>query len=111
MTYREYLHKLCTETDMNDKDDVTRLVQFLLQEAVEYNEISIRHEEKIKEIMSAKDFEEYTDKLADEMTKEWINNLPDCSLKDFAIKNLDIIMDDSMTREEALSAIREREDI
>lgn len=111
MTYREYLHKICTETDMDDKEDVTRLIQFLLQEAVEANSLSHRLEDKLKEVMSAKDFEEFVEINATEMSKEWLHNLPDSEFKDFALRNFDIIIDESKTFSEKQAEIKDREEI
>ena len=110
MTYREHLHKICTETDLDDKEEVTRLISYLLQEAVDNNTVQHKLEDKLMEVMSAKDFHEFTESVAKEMAKEWIRNLPDSDLKTFAEHNMDIIMDDSLGMDEAMAKIREREE-
>lgn len=110
MTYREHLHKICTETDLDDKEEVTRLISFLLQEAVEENSLNRRLEDKLMEIMNAKDFNDFVQSTSKEMSQEWVQNLPDSDFKEFAIKYADIIADDSLSMDEAIKAIKEREE-
>lgn len=110
MNYREYLHKICTKTDLDDKEDVTALISFLLQEAVVHNTLCKKLESKLMEIMNAKDFDDFVRSTSEEVEQEWINNLPDSDFKDFAIKYADIIADGSLSMDEALAAIRERQE-
>lgn len=109
MNYREFLHEACTDTDMDNKEDVTMLIQFLLREAVNNHDSGMEYEEKLKELMSAKEFEIFSKESAVRLLERDLNSMPDCEFKDFALKNFDILIDDSLSFTEAHEAIKERE--
>ena len=60
--------------------------------------------------MSAKDFEEFAKTIAKDMTKKWLENLPEGDFRNFAMANMDILMDEELSVEEAVEAINEREE-
>lgn len=110
MNYREYLHKICTEADMDDRNAVTTLVQFLLSEAVEKNDVANAADRKLQEVMTARDYKEWVSDTAREMIKKNLEILPDGDFKEFVATNLDIITDDSLSFNDQLDLIIAREE-
>lgn len=92
MNYREYLHSQCKNCNLDDKEDVTMLIQFLLKEATDYHDLSLMMENKLKELMSAKSYDEWSTEKAKEKFKKEIDALPDDSdFKQWALGNFDKI--------------------
>lgn len=93
-TYREYIHDICTDTDLNDKESVTETLQMLAKEAVDNHDLLMTQEAKLQEVMSYKDYTEWTSKVAREMFCKDINGMPDGEFKDFVLKHFDEIVGD-----------------
>ena len=91
MGFEEYLHKVCTETDMNDADQATMLVQVIATEALRYRSLAMKQEEKLKETMLAKDYIKWTEETAKELFKEEIDRM-DGDFKEFAKDHFDEIV-------------------
>lgn len=93
--YREMVYHLCSEADLDDKKDVLALVKFLANEAVQNHEASKRCEDKLKELMSYKDFVEFSMAIAKEMFKQDVEAMPEGDFKDFITENMgDILGED-----------------
>lgn len=90
--YREMVYRLCSEADLDDKKEVLALVKFLANEAVHANEVNKRFEDKLKELMSYKDFTEMSMEIAKEMFKQDVEAMPEGDFKNFVIDNLEGIL-------------------
>ena len=95
MTYKEYLYYLCSKTDMEDSDKATRLAQMLVTDCLKYNYISKRQDEKLKEILTAKQYDEFVKQVGRELFEIDLDNMPDCDFKDFCKENMGMIMDEA----------------
>ena len=82
-TFRECVYNICTNTDLDDKEMVTETIAFLARNLVETYEMAMRYEAKLKELMTAKDFGEWTTQIAKEAFKADIDRMPDGAFKDF----------------------------
>lgn len=91
-TYRELIHEECSKTDFTNEEDAVLLAQYLAIEAIRNHDITLIQEEKLKEIMTAKEFEEWATKIGEELFKKEIESMPQSAFKDFAIQNMDIIL-------------------
>lgn len=100
MTYREKIFNICNNTDFKDENEAIGLAMFLADELTVRHDILIAHEKKLREVMSAKDWTEYCDKIAKELTIDWFNRLPDGDFKDFAMENGEAIIDGTYNPEE-----------
>lgn len=94
MTFREYLFENVTNVDYENREDVTRLIQWLCGDLIRYHDLSMKQELKLKEMMSAKDFENWNTETARELfINEW-ENAEDSEFKNFVLKNMDKILGD-----------------
>lgn len=108
MTYKEHIYHVCNATDLEDKDDVIETMQYLAGELMQYQDLSLAYESKLKELMTAKDFEKWSAEEAKKMFKRKIESMEDSEYKTFCLNNIDIITDDSLTYEEAIRKIGEK---
>lgn len=92
-TYKEYIYDLCTEADMNNPEEATRLAQMLATECMDEHNVAMRQEAKLKEVLSAKDYEEWSRATARELFKEHIENMEQSDFKDFVLENFEEITD------------------
>lgn len=93
-TYREYIYDICSSVDPNSQESVTLALQVLAKEAVRYQELCMKFDEKLKELMPYKDFVEMSAKIGKEMFRQDIEEMPDGDFKDFVLENMDRITDD-----------------
>lgn len=89
VTYREAIYEICTKTDLNDEEDVIDSMSMLADEATKYHDICMTYEDKLKEIMTAKDFAKFIGDVARDMFRKSVDNLPNGSFKDFCNANFD----------------------
>ena len=94
MTYREYIYKCCTDTNMSDETEVINLVQLLAYECTLYHDLLNKYEDKLKEIMTFKDFDKFASDIAKELFKAEIGGLDESELKEFILENFDDIIGD-----------------
>lgn len=90
-TFKEWLYNLCNQTDMSNEEDATMLVQTLARELKLYHAVAMRHEEKLKETLTAKEYEEYSAETSKELFREDLDGMADGDFKDFCIKHFDEI--------------------
>ena len=93
MTYREQIYKACDSTDLDNNDEVIGLIQFLAGEAVQNHEVLLALENKLKEVVSAKEFDEFIKKTAKEQTLKWVGDMSD-ELLAFVLDNEEDIFGD-----------------
>lgn len=93
MTYREYIYNRCIETDISNEDDVLELLQLLAYESTLYHDLLMIYENKLKEIMSFKDFDKFATDTAKELFKADIGGLEESEFKDFILENFEDIVE------------------
>jgi len=86
-TFREYIFEICDKTDLKDEEAVVGAMQTLAKEAITNHDIAMDYEAKLKEVMSAKDYDEFMTKCGKQMYRNWVNSLPDSPFKTFALEN------------------------
>lgn len=92
MNYREYLYFICDSCNLDDKEDVTELIQFLLKEATDYHDLTMEYEEELKKRMTAKDYEQWATQKGKEKFIRDIESLPDDNeFKKFTIEHMEEI--------------------
>ena len=91
MTYREHIYKVLTQTDLDDRDDVVDTMKYLAKEVIQFNALSLAQEAKLKELMTAKDFEEWSVKESKNLFRITIEMSEDEDFKEFCIDNFDSI--------------------
>lgn len=108
--YREMVYRLCSEADLDDKKDVLALVKFLASEAVQAHEVNRRFEDKLKELMTYKDFTEMSMEIAKEMFKQDVEAMPEGDFKDFITENMgDILGEDEKGENDGHDGMRSEE--
>ena len=91
-TYREYIYAMCKDVDMTDSEEATRLAQVLASEAIFYNRLVLKYEDKLMELMTAKDYEVWAEASASEIFQESIDNMADSDFKKFCQDNMDMLL-------------------
>ena len=91
LSYRQYLYDLCTGTDFSNKDDAITLAQMLVEEAMMYHDLTMTYEAKIKELMTAKDYEEWAAKRAREMFRKQVEAMEESDFKQMILDNFEEI--------------------
>lgn len=91
LSYRQYLYDLCTGTDFSDKDEAIRTAQLLVEEAIMYHDIALAYEAKVKELMTAKDYEEWAAKRAREMFRKQVEAMEESDFKRMILDNFEEI--------------------
>ena len=92
MTYREYIYKCCTDTDMSNEEEAVALTQLLAYECTLYHDLLYKYENKLKEIMTFKDFDKFASDIAKELFKAEIGGMDESEFKDFILENFDEII-------------------
>ena len=67
ISFDEYLYEICTNTDLKNQEAVTETMSTLAKFARQYHDMVMTMEDKLKELMSAKDFEKWTSEQAKKM--------------------------------------------
>lgn len=94
MTYKEHIYNVCKNTDLENKDDCLETIRYLAKELMSYQELALVQEAKMKEIMTAKDFEEWSTQEAKKMFKREIEMMEDSDYKQFCIDNFEAITEE-----------------
>ncbi len=85
MDYKEYLYKICTDIDYDNREDIDASLKILAREAMRYHTSAMRLEEKLKDLMTFREFTQFTKDLATDLFRQDIASFDDGGLKDFAI--------------------------
>ncbi len=109
MTYKEHIYEVCKNTDLDNKDDVLETMQYLAKELMDFQDLCLEYDRKLQEVMTAKDYLEWSTEKAKEKFKRDIENMEDGEFKTFCEENFDIITDESLSTEEALRKIGEKD--
>lgn len=91
LSYRQYLYELCTGTDFRNKDEAIRTAQLLVEEAMMYHDTSIAYENKCKELMTAKDFEEWSKSMAKKLFRKQVEAMEESDFKKMILDNFEEI--------------------
>lgn len=93
-SFKEDIYRMCTETNFKDPTEAQLLAEFLARQLMLLNKTSTQLEAKLKELMSAKDFDEFSTALAKELTNDFVDSLPDNDFKKFCEENMGWIMEE-----------------
>lgn len=90
-TYREYIYKVCTKVDLDNKEEVIALLQYLADEAIMNNDFLLRYDKKIKEVLSASEYEKWSKEVAKSMFAASVDRMFAGDFKDFCIEHFEDI--------------------
>lgn len=93
-SFKEDIYRMCTETNFKDPTEAQVLAEALARNLMVFHKIAMQQEVKLKELMSAKDFDEFSNDQAKELTRDFVSSLPDSPFKEFAVENLEAIMEE-----------------
>ena len=94
MTYREYIYDMCKSADLTDEEQVTVVIQRLAKDCIMYHDMVMDYEQKIKELMTASDYEKWITDRAKEMFKKEVYAMEDGEFKGFCLENMSVILED-----------------
>lgn len=92
--FRKMIHRACTETDFSDKEEAIRLTKWLAHEVITYRTVAGMYEDKLSEVMSAKEYREFTKDSAIKLFRQDINGMEESDFKDFALEHFEEIVSD-----------------
>ena len=95
MTYREHIYMVCKNTDLTDEKDVTETISYLAEELMQFNDLARSYEKKVKELMSAKDWEEWSIAEAKKLFRKKIERCEDEEFKSFVLEHFDEITEEN----------------
>lgn len=99
-TYNEYLYDMCNNTDLMNQDDVVDTMLTISKESIQLNKICKIYEKKLKEVLSAADFEKFIISVAKQLFADTVADMPDGEFKDFTMKHFDDITHEETDNEE-----------
>lgn len=91
-TFREYLYNNVSDVDLSNKDDATMLVQWLCGVLIRYHDMTMAYEDKMQDLMTAKEYSEWSTKQAKELFRNEWENAEDSDFKAFVLENMDKIL-------------------
>ena len=92
MTYREHIYKMCKETDFKDPVQGESLAKYLARELMKMHTTAMNCEKKLRQIMTAEDFDNFSMDLAKVVFRQEIEGMADSNFKKFVLENMDWIM-------------------
>jgi len=92
MTYRERIYNMCKETDFKDPVQGESLAKFLARELMTMHTTAMNYEKKLKQLMTAEDFDNFSMDLAKVLFRQEFEGMDDSDFKKFALENIDEIM-------------------
>lgn len=90
--FKEYIYEQCKQTDLSDPEAVTALAQWLAHDLIQYHDISMEQEAKLKDLMSYNDYTEWIKEVGRKMFEQYIQGMEDSDFKEFVIANMDEII-------------------
>ena len=96
ISFREYLFNTLNDINLDDKEETTLTLQWLAKELIQYHFISIEYENKLKELMTAKDFDIFSEQIGKELFKQNIDMLEDEEFKEFCMDNFERLVEDTI---------------
>lgn len=91
-TFREYLFANVSSVDLNNKEDVTMLIQWLCGDLIQYHDMVMAYEDKMKGSMTAREYSEWSTEQAKKMFRDTWENAEDSDFKAFVLENMDKIL-------------------
>jgi hypothetical protein len=76
---------------MSNEEETTDLVRFLLYELLQYKDTVELTDDKLQEMMSAKDYDEWAKETGIELWKREVNRMDEGEFKDFCMSHMDDI--------------------
>lgn len=92
MNYSEYIFGICDRTELDKKEEVVLAMQMLSQECIENHNLVMMLDEKLKEIMTAKDYDEFSEECGKALFQQWVEMCPNEDFKSFAKENMSLIL-------------------
>ncbi len=96
VNYQEYIYNFCSNTVLDDKEDVIDTINYLGRECIRYNKLTMWYDDKLKEVMTAKDYEKWTTETGKKLFKEDIEMMEDGDFKEFCKEHYDEVTEDEI---------------
>lgn len=94
MDYREYIYKLCKDTDFTKEEEAIKTAQFLASEAIRHFRVLELQDEYMKLHFAYKQVEDMAKAVAKKAFKEEIEGLPEGDFKDICMEHMEEITRD-----------------
>ena len=96
LNYQEYIYNICSETNLDDRDDVIDTIMSLGKECIRYHKMIMWYDDKLKEVMTAKDYDKWATEMGKKLFKEDIEMMDDGDFKEFCKEHYEEITDDDI---------------
>lgn len=90
-TYAEEIYNNCKNTNFDDKEEAIRLAQWLAGELSRFHRLSLMQDEKLQELMPAKDYNKWAIASGNQLFFDDINAMPNSDFKQIILDYYDDI--------------------
>ena len=91
MTYKQHIYHIINSTDLENKKDVTDTLEYLAAELMQYQDLALAQEDKLKDLMPEKEFMEWSKEEAKKMFRKKVENCKDEHFKKIVLEHFDEI--------------------
>lgn len=92
--FRKYLFTILKDVDIDDKEEMLVTLQWLAKELIQYYYVISQYENKLKELMITKEFEEFSLNISKELFQQQVDMLDDGEFKNFCQQNIEKIIEE-----------------
>ena len=83
MDYMDFLKKRAENCDFDNNEDLEKLLNFLVSEAITYQYVATETDKKLKEYITVAEYDHWSKKLSKELLRKSIELSPSADFREF----------------------------
>lgn len=92
--FRKYLFTILNDVDLTNAEETLVTMQWLAKELIQYYYVITQYENKLKELMITKEFEDFSLNISKQLFQQGVEMLDDSDFKTFCEQNMSHILND-----------------
>lgn len=92
--FRKYLFTILNDVDLTNAEETLVTMQWLAKELIQYYYVITQYENKLKELMITKEFEDFSLNISKHLFRQGVEMLDDSDFKTFCEQNMSHILND-----------------
>lgn len=92
--FRKYLFTILNDVDLTNAEETLVTMQWLAKELIQYYYVITQYENKLKELMITKEFEDFSLTISKQLFQQGVEMLDDSDFKTFCEQNMSHILND-----------------
>lgn len=92
--FRKYLFTILNDVDLTNAEETLVTMQWLAKELIQYYYVITQYENKLKELMITKEFEDFSLNISKHLFQQGVEMLDDSDFKTFCEQNMSHILND-----------------